>query len=276
MIGAPFFGTRVRAYNLRKEREEYYLDLDIRKLGREDFNDFIRGLRILNEEIRRNRIGSRRYLEGLYLIRKSSKPAIVSRPKKGRESAVLDPVFNTVLHMLNYATAPKDIGLWWCIGGSKGKKFTDTLCTDPCLDHSFSSPSSYGAQGRRDIALNPWDLSSIGDLDTIISEYTWRRKTGTIGTTPFTFSKSRTVDRVTYSVTFIANSNTTIKTIILLLPTEGPQGYSPSSCNDYAPAPPGTCDSSYYNAVFLPLWGIETEINIVEGDPYKIVVEFYI
>jgi len=174
----------------------------------------------------------------------------------------IDPPMFASIWTIAYYRGLRDSPYWWCRGGAIGKKFTEPLCTGPNL--------TYHGRG---IALNPWSLDNIGDLDTLISSDEVH-KSGTIGTGSFSFSRRITSEYVTFAASFTGASDTTVRSVIVVIITGPGQKYE--SCKPEYPAPTGTCHSSYYCVVVLPLWGFDVNFNVQKDIGYSVTVKLSI
>ena len=189
---------------------------------------------------------------------------ILRKGYKGNNGSI-DPALHTAPHIIvNGAISVYNVGLWWCDYGVKGKVFTQDLCTDP----QFSHP-------RRAIALNPFELDYITqyDLDTIIDSEGYHKE-GSIGRSPMEYRyELKPTSALAYG-TFIANSDTTIKSVLFL----GASYSSPNSsttCSSQFPAPPNTCDPDYYASIYLPIWGWNVNVSISKDTAYSVSLRWY-
>jgi len=185
--------------------------------------------------------------------------------RKGSRTGKLavDPAMHGAPHMLVNTKAPKDIGLWWCDGGATGKKFTDELRYEPYVAYF----------NRRAVALNPWGLDNIGDLDTIIDSV-GAHKAGTIGKGPFSFSRSQSGKEAVIGVSFVASSTTTIRSVILLTASDSSRTVTGTASSE-VPAPPGTCDPDSYASIYVPVWGFDVSWDITADLTYAVDIRLY-
>jgi len=179
------------------------------------------------------------------------------------ERGSVDPAMNAAPHMLAHEYGPTNIGMWWCDGESKGAYFTVELAEKPYLTYNH----------RRAIAVNPWDLASPSDLDTIMDSR-GEHKSGTLGTSPFSFSRHQDGKTVIISGSFKAKSSATISSIILLTASRDAE-YVSSSAGYDTPAPKGTCDPDVYTSIYMPVWGFDVSIDIIEGVTYGVNIKLY-
>jgi len=193
---------------------------------------------------------------------------ILKRGYKGDKGSMLnifllDPAMRGILSRVVSDSSVKDIGMWWCDAGSTGKYFTDILEADPYLNAL-----------RHAVALNPWSLDSLGDLDTIIDSQGYHKE-GTIGKQTFSIEiiKAPTESKIVCS--FYGASNTTIRSVIHLEGTNISPKQDTSSGRS-APSPLGTCSDSYYCSIYLPIWGFNVNASIETDLQYSVVIRYYI
>jgi len=258
LIGSPFISSELVVENLSRREEVYRFVFDPTLIPENELVQLIRTVK----ELKRGKTCRELIGEAGRVLDK----VIADVPDRVWTPLLLDPAMRAGLHIIVNEWSIRDIGIWWCDRRQKGRLFTDPLCTGPSL--------GIKASGRRAVALNPWSLSEISDLDTIIDSRGYH-KGGTIGTSPFSFTRALSKNSASIQATFVARTSTTVKSIILLIPSMYGPWYS-SSCFPRTPAPRGTCNPDYYESVYLPLWGWDVTFDIVEGEPYAVKIKLYI
>ena len=179
---------------------------------------------------------------------------------------LLDPPMRALHQMImNHTAGSTNIGMWWCDGGEKGKYSTEWVSRAPAFD--------IGAEGRRALALNPWNLSNPSDLDTIIDSKNYHKE-GTIGKSPFLQSKSVSSTESKMVVSFTGASNATIYSVILLIPS-GPSPTCSTSYDNQICSVKGFCKTDQYCTIYMPIWGWDTETQITENEAYLLTVRFW-
>ena len=179
--------------------------------------------------------------------------------KKGIVNKIVnkDPMFEPIVHLIGRGAGSLDVGMWYCKCSNRGKFFTVDLCTNPIFNIV-----------TRAVALNPYDADILQDLDTIIAS-DGVNKGGNIGASPIRYSSRSRKDKVIINVSFRANSDITIRSLMLLISTR--YGcYDSSSCDDETPAPIGTCNADYYEPIWLPLWSIPVSISVTKDNLFVI------
>ena len=170
---------------------------------------------------------------------------------------------NAAPHMLVNNIGPTNLGMWWCDYGLRGAYHTTELSENPFIAY----------YNRRAIAVNPWDLSSPGDLDTIMDSRDYH-KSGSLGTSPFSFSRYQDGKTAIASGSFKAADTATISSVILLTASYT-QPYGTGTVGKDRPAPPGTCHSDYYASIYMPVWGFNVSVDIIEGVTYGVNIKLY-
>ena len=187
---------------------------------------------------------------------------IIDKGSKGNgklaNPLLFDPSLRAVTGLLVWNHHSKDVGVWWCNRTNAGKYFTDTLCDDPFIDYH-----------ARAVAVNPWSIPNWADLDTVMGEC--GNKSGSIGN-PQSYTHAYSAKRASYTGTFNAVADTKVYSVLFLGCT-GEPNYS-SSCSTTCASPLGTCNDSYYETVYLPLWGWNVEVDVLNGVTYSVHVVF--
>ena len=153
---------------------------------------------------------------------------------------------------------------WWCDYGARGKLVDANLCQPAQIVQ------------RRAIALNPWSSSAPSDLDTIIDSNGYH-KSGTIGRSPFTFTRSTTPTDATILATFVAASDATIASIWLLAASNASPSYA-SSCSRSLPSAANQCCTisglNCFASIYMALWYWDVSISVRAGIPYSVKITF--
>ena len=266
MIGSFLISNEVVVENVSRKKQVYRFCFDLEQIPEDELAWLLKQYKVLRRLARQGKADSDTIRGFALEVEKIVSKGYGGHRGKMLNPLLLDPAYRPATHHIAHTYSHKDVGLWWCDAGTRGKKFTSSLCTNPSLD--------IDARGRRAVALNPWDLGSLGDLDTIIDSY-GEHKSGTIGKFPFSFTRTLFPDSTNIMVTFVASSTTTINSILFLIATY--YGYRfPKKCHSEAPAPKGTCHKDYYCSVYLPLWGWDVSFSIVKEDVYSVKIRFYI
>jgi len=269
-----FISTEVEVENISRRKQVYRLSFNVDEIPVEELAWILKTFRKIKKAVK----GGVKPIEEIRELVKETDKILekASRGGPGRplNPLLLDPAMRAVTHLIISHKGYAGVGLWWCDGGARGKLFTEKLCKDPAFDYSGDERYHIGAVGRRAVAVNPWSLGDLGDLDTIIDSRGCHKE-GTIGKKPFSFTRSKSSTSGTISASFTAKSTATIKSIILLIATRFLSG-TERTCYDYNPAPPGTCHGSKYASVYLPLWGWDVSFSVSPGDIYVIKIKFYV
>jgi len=176
---------------------------------------------------------------------------IIRRGSRSRHMAI-DPAYYGGGQAVATCYLATDIGLWWCEEYSVGAMFTSELAEMPDISLSYG-----------DVGLNPWPLDSPSSLDTIIPTLGHNDKEGTIGRHPFSWNEVASGTTYIVSVSFVANSDTTIRSVIILRLTYN------------SVAPPGTCHPDYKADVYIPVWGFDVAFSITKDVGYTINAKLY-
>jgi len=238
---------------------EAYFDPDLIDL--DELILAIRLAKILKCRCCRRRI-IERYGEGMLRRMRREYESIIRKAIKG--NLMCDPPLQVALNNLFRPKTPREnISYWWCCYPNKGKYFTEMLSANPYTV----------GNGRSAVALNPYGLDSLSDLDTIIDQLGYHKE-GSIGVKPFSIDWERLIDSIKFVTSFVGASNTKILSIILLNASyyEDTTGGSAST---YFPAPPGTCHGSAYSPIYIDVWGMSVDIDVVEGYSYGLTIRLY-
>jgi len=256
------FGSELRLVDLTRKKVVFEYVFDPSRI---DIDELVYALTLL-KMIRKAQIDKEveKSLEKLGYDAKSAWNEYRKIMSKGnvKGNAVVDPSLGATALMLFRRHGTANIGIWFCDYGSRGKYFTSELCTEPLLTE----------YDRRAMAINPWGLANISDLDTIMDSFN-RHKSGTLGE-PNSCSVSVSGRKASITGIFTAKTNASIKSVILLTCSNNVPD-SAVDCYDYMPAPPGTCHSSYYTSIYIPFWGFDTDIPIESDVQYGLSAVLY-
>ena len=262
MIGSFLISNEVVVENVSRKKQVYRFCFDLEQIPEDELAWLLKQYKTLRRLARKGKVDFDTIRGFALEVEKIVSKGYEGHKGKMLNPLLLDPAFGPVTHVIVRAGSPEDVGLWWCDGGAVGKKFTSRLCTASNLTD------------RRAVALNPWSLSSLDDLDTIIDSHGYHKR-GTIGKPSFTFTRSSFPDSASTVVTFVASSTTTMESILHLV-ASATQRKCPNGCLPGFPAPPKTCHGSCYCSIYLPLWGWDVSFSIVKDDVYSVKIRYYV
>jgi len=256
----PFIRNEVVIRNLVRDKVVGRVVFDPSVLSEDELLWLFRVRKEITELLKSR--GCREVRQDVDVVREVGKEVVklLSKATKGGKSVPLDPPMRGILGVLVGAKNSRDIGMWWCDGGERGRYFTDTLCDLPNYHWT-----------RRAVALNTWSLSDLSDLDTIIDNEGYHKE-GTIGKSPFSYSVVARQREVLLIASFQAASSTTIYSLLLLIPSVLSPGCG--SCSSNYPSTHGTCDPSSYCSIYMPMWGWDIEAPIEADEAYSASIRF--